>query len=295
MPTSALTESMAPTPSGWTSSLLGASNPSSTFSGGASHPTSVSGGTPNYEDAHSKAAAAAAHYAQTFGALTAHHPNQVVGCSLPTPSHIFNGTQHAHNNSLLREEEATLANLNGLQPYSYTYGYAKLARWMQTRWSRESCEAVDRALNIIRPRFLTISRGLTDSQLLNVEESFVRLLKHYQTHVLDLVPIPMFVTRRTGEVYAANDHMARLLQLPRSMFEGGQISHFQTTNEESTVRLWQVSCARLFTLSFSLSALAPPLTYHARSPSHPRPTSKNATADSTILRRKYARSNWTVR
>ncbi|KAN0065478.1 hypothetical protein ACQY0O_001314 [Thecaphora frezii] len=146
----------------------------------------------------------------------------------PRPKHI------------LQEEHATTAELRGVKSYSYTYGYAKLARWMQTRFSRESCEAVDRCLAQIRPKFLAISRSLSERELLGVEEAFVRLVHHYQANVLDFVPLPTFVTRRTGEIYAANEHAARFFQLPRSLFEGGQISHFQTAPEDETVKLWQI-------------------------------------------------------
>ncbi|PWY98960.1 hypothetical protein BCV70DRAFT_121574 [Testicularia cyperi] len=141
---------------------------------------------------------------------------------------------------LLHEEIATSAELRGVQRYSYTYGYAKLARWMQTRFSRESRESVDRTLGMIRPKFQAISRSLPEPELIEIEESFTRLIHHYQANVLEFVPVPMILTRRTGEIYAANDHASKLMQLPKSLFEGGQISHFQTVTEQDTVELWKL-------------------------------------------------------
>ena len=116
-----------------------------------------------------------------------------------------------------------------------------MARWIQTRYTREHCQAVDRSLSQIRPKFLAISRSLPESELLGVEESFIRLVHHYQANVLECVPLPMLVTRRTGEIYGGNEHLCKTLQLPRNLLEGGQISHFQLTSEEDSVALWDVS------------------------------------------------------
>lgn len=139
------------------------------------------------------------------------------------------------------EELASSTELDGtIRPYSYTYGYAKLARWMQARWTKETCQEVDRVLGVIRPRLLAISRALPEAELVGVEETFIRLVRHYQANVLDLLPIPMLVMRRTGEIYAANEHAARLMQLPKWLFDGGQISHFQTVAEADAVDLWKV-------------------------------------------------------
>lgn len=140
---------------------------------------------------------------------------------------------------LLQEELATTSELRGdPRPYSYTYGYAKLARWMHTRFSRESCEAVDRALGVIRPKLMTLSRSLPESELIGVEDSFYQLLEFYTANVLETIPIPMILARRTGEIYAANSHACALMQLPASIFEGGQICHYQLVAEKDAVNMW---------------------------------------------------------
>ena len=140
---------------------------------------------------------------------------------------------------LLQEEMATTSELRGGPPtYSYTYGYAKLARWMHTRFSRESCEEVDRSLSIIRPKLMALSRSLPESELIGVEDSFYKLLEFYQANVLETIPIPMIVARRTGEIYAANSHACKLMQLPESIFEGGQVCHYQLVTEKDCVHMW---------------------------------------------------------
>ena len=140
---------------------------------------------------------------------------------------------------LLQEEMATTSELRGGAPtYSYTYGYAKLARWMHARYSRENCEQVDRSLSVIRPKLMALSRSLPEEELIAVEEKFYQLLDFYQTNVLETIPVPMIVARRTGEIYAANTHACKLLQLPPTIFEGGQICHYQLVTEKDCVNMW---------------------------------------------------------
>lgn len=140
---------------------------------------------------------------------------------------------------LLQEEMATTSELRGGPPtYSYTYGYAKLARWMHTRFSRANCEKVDRSLSMIRPKLMAISHSLPEEELISVEDSFYRLLDFYTQNVLETIPVPMVVARRTGEIYAANSHACKLLQLPASLFEGGQICHYQLVTEQDSVSMW---------------------------------------------------------
>ncbi|SPO24213.1 related to RDS2 - Regulator of drug sensitivity [Ustilago trichophora] len=140
---------------------------------------------------------------------------------------------------LLQEEMATTSALRGGPPsYSYTYGYAKLARWMHTRFSRASCEEVDRSLSVFRPKLMALSRSLPESELISVEDNFYKLLAFYQANVLEAVPSPMLVGRRTGELYAVNSHAAKLFQLPKSIFEGGQICHYQLVTERDCVNMW---------------------------------------------------------
>lgn len=146
----------------------------------------------------------------------------------PRPKHLF------------QEEMATTSELRSGQPtYSYTYGYAKLARWMHTRFSRESCEQVDRSLSVIRPKLMSLSRSLPEEELISIEDNFYSLLEHYRTNVLETIPVPMIVTRRTGEIYAANSHACNLLQLPPRIFEGGQICHYQLVTERDCVYMWE--------------------------------------------------------
>ncbi|EPQ30711.1 uncharacterized protein PFL1_01612 [Pseudozyma flocculosa PF-1] len=189
----------------------------------ANSPSPVAGG--NQGESYDERSRDSSYHVGSTSSLVRSHPSSEM---FPRPKH------------LLQEEHATTAELRGLKSYSYTYGYAKLARWMQTRYSRESCEAVDQCLGQIRPKFLAISRSLPERELLGVEEAFIRLVHHYQANVLEFVPMPTIVSRRTGEVYAANEHAARLLQLPKGLFEGGQISHFQLVPEDEAVKLWRL-------------------------------------------------------
>jgi len=164
---------------------------------------------------------------QSMAADSDQHEVDEAGFKLPSrPKHI------------LQEEAATAVELRGGPPtYSYTYGYAKMARWMHTRFTRASCEAMDRSTRIIRSRLMAISRSLSEAELIAVEDSFYDMLDYYRTHVLEPVMVPMVVARRTGEIYAANSAMCALTQLPPSIFEGGQISIFQLICEQDNVRL----------------------------------------------------------
>ncbi len=85
---------------------------------------------------------------------------------------------------------------------------------------------------------MALSRSLPEEELIGVEDNFYQLLAWYQANVLEAIPIPMIVTRRTGEIYAANSHACKLMQLPETIFEGGQICHYQLVTEPDCVNMW---------------------------------------------------------
>jgi len=112
---------------------------------------------------------------------------------------------------------------------------------MHNHFSRESCASIDRALGKIRPKFLQISKSLTEKQLLDIEEDIQVTITHYKEHVFEYIPFGMLLLRRTGEIYGANESACRLLQLPKRLFSGGQLFHFQLVKEVDIVRVIDVS------------------------------------------------------
>ncbi len=72
------------------------------------------------------------------------------------------------------------------------------------------CEEVDQSLSVFRPALMALSRSLPEEELIAVENNFYTLLNFYQANVLENIPIPMIIARRTGEIYAANEPACKL-------------------------------------------------------------------------------------
>ncbi|KDN47964.1 hypothetical protein K437DRAFT_293986 [Tilletiaria anomala UBC 951] len=175
--------------------------------------------------------------------------NESLVTSRPSSENGSDSPERGTGNIFLREEELTAAALRGIPSYNYTWGYAKLAHWMNTRFSRESCANIDRALGMVRLKFLQISRQLSQKQLLDIEEEIYSSIEHYKTHVFEQVPFAMLLLRRTGEIYGANSKASTWLQLPKSLFSNGQLFHFQLVKEQDIVTVtdkYAEECLKLF-------------------------------------------------
>ncbi len=115
---------------------------------------------------------------------------------------------------------------------------------MNTRYSRDTCNRIDRALGQTRAKFLSISKEMSDEELLDVEERINATIKHYKDHVLEYVPFGLFLLRRTGEIFGANELVCKMVQLPQRLFQGGQLFYFQLISEVDVLAMVEVSPER---------------------------------------------------
>lgn len=140
-----------------------------------------------------------------------------------------------------------------IRPYWYGYGYAKIVsectpagclslrlddsrilnfffrgtfptqqRWItspKAKWSQNSIERVQRALEFVRPHFRGIHTSLSDIELVRHEQRFLELLAHFRDQVFESVTIPMLAMRRCGEMYAANSHFVQMTGIDAHWFE----------------------------------------------------------------------------
>ena len=169
---------------------------------------------------------------------SSNHSNGTVAAhKAPPPPRTSPTASAARYNIILREEELTAAALRA----KGVWGYGKLSFWMQERFSRESCSKIDAALGSVRPKFLEITRSLSEKQLLQMERQMHDVVRHYKQSVFDYVPFPMLLVNRTGEIYGGNEHASQLLQIPIGRFSDGQLFHFQLVKEQDIVRVIDVS------------------------------------------------------
>jgi hypothetical protein len=70
-------------------------------------------------------------------------------------------------------------------------------------------------ISILRPHFLSIIHQRNDIEILQQEAVFRSTVLRYERDVFELCSAPMMVFRRTGDIVAANEPLARLLGVDR--------------------------------------------------------------------------------
>lgn len=116
-----------------------------------------------------------------------------------------------------------------------------------------------KTLSEFRPAFRAIASGLTDLDLVFIEEAFERLLLDYD-RVFSSMGIPSCLWRRTGEIYKGNQEFADLgkslfpaclLRRPLTprwravgvsidQLKEGKLAIYELMGEESAVNYWEV-------------------------------------------------------
>jgi len=127
-----------------------------------------------------------------------------------------------------------------LRPYNHVAGYTRLMRWMADNMSQSSRQRTLHTLSEFRPAFRAIASGLTDLDLVFIEEAFERLLLDYD-RVFSSMGIPSCLWRRTGEIYKGNKEFAALVGVPIEHLQGGKLAIYELMAEESAVNYWEVS------------------------------------------------------
>ncbi|KAJ3329230.1 hypothetical protein HDU76_008361 [Blyttiomyces sp. JEL0837] len=125
-----------------------------------------------------------------------------------------------------------------LKPYNYVNSYARLARWMESHMSPASRQRILNVIGVFRPRFRWVAQGLTDIDLVLVEEAFERLLLEYD-RVFGAMGIPSCLWRRTGEIWKCNKEFAALVGVSMDRLRDGRMSIYELMTEESAVNYWE--------------------------------------------------------
>lgn len=125
-----------------------------------------------------------------------------------------------------------------LRPYNHVAGYTRLMRWMADNMSQGSRQRTLHTLSEFRPAFRAIASGLTDLDLVFIEEAFERLLLDYD-RVFSSMGIPSCLWRRTGEIYKGNKEFAALVGVPIEHLQGGKLAIYELMAEESAVNYWE--------------------------------------------------------
>ncbi|KAM0789461.1 hypothetical protein ACM66B_000283 [Microbotryomycetes sp. NB124-2] len=125
-----------------------------------------------------------------------------------------------------------------LRPYNHVAGYTRLMKWMADNMSASSRQRTLQTLSEFRPAFRAIASGLTDLDLVFIEEAFERLLLDYD-RVFSSMGIPSCLWRRTGEIYKGNKEFAALVGVPIEHLQGGKLAIYELMAEESAVNYWE--------------------------------------------------------
>ncbi|GAA5935930.1 uncharacterized protein JCM15063_001852 [Sporobolomyces koalae] len=125
-----------------------------------------------------------------------------------------------------------------LRPYNHVAGYTRLMKWMADNMSASSRQRTLHTLSEFRPTFRAIASGLTDLDLVFIEEAFERLLLDYD-RVFSSMGIPSCLWRRTGEIYKGNKEFAALVGVPIENLQGGKLAIYELMAEESAVNYWE--------------------------------------------------------
>ncbi|BGP14531.1 hypothetical protein JCM10213_005181 [Rhodosporidiobolus nylandii] len=125
-----------------------------------------------------------------------------------------------------------------LRPYNHVAGYTRLMKWMSDNMSASSRQRTLHTLSEFRPTFRAIAAGLTDLDLVFIEEAFERLLLDYD-RVFSSMGIPSCLWRRTGEIYKGNKEFAALVGVPIEDLQNGKLAIYELMAEESAVNYWE--------------------------------------------------------
>lgn len=106
-------------------------------------------------------------------------------------------------------------------------------------YSKESVERVKAVLDYVRPLLRSRWKDLSDIQLVQHEERFLAILDHYRKNVIEAVPAPMIVIRRTCEIISANQSFAKLCNVDSHVFTSGRLCLYQLLSEHSMVEIFE--------------------------------------------------------
>ncbi|KAJ1568472.1 hypothetical protein HK405_001610 [Cladochytrium tenue] len=126
-----------------------------------------------------------------------------------------------------------------LRPYNYVSSYGRLQRWMEAHMSAASRRRVLSVMGLFRPRFRWVAQGLTDLDLVLVEEAFERLCLEYD-RVFACMGVPAALWRRTGELWRCNKEFARLVRVADpARLRDGRTCIYELMSEDSAVGYWE--------------------------------------------------------
>lgn len=106
--------------------------------------------------------------------------------------------------------------------------------------SLESKAQILQPLSVLRPKFRAIAKGLTDLDLVFIEEAFERMLLDYD-RVFSAMGVPACLWRRTGEIYKGNREFCELVGVDGGAMRDGRLTIYELMAEESAVNYWEVS------------------------------------------------------
>ena len=121
-----------------------------------------------------------------------------------------------------------------LQPFSYAQGYNRLKEFMSNNLSPENQQKILHFMYTFKSSFREVAPSMTDIDLLLAEESFERMVYHYD-RIFNAVGVPACLWRRTGEIEKSNQHFASLIDLPIQSFSLRISSSSSTENQNLTI------------------------------------------------------------
>lgn len=135
------------------------------------------------------------------------------------------------------EEQATSQAGGGEPKYSYTRAYYELAKWAVEKLSQAGVEKLEETIKEARSAALQAGLGIEATEVRDLEVEFQHTVSELRASTIEQVPVPMLVTRRSGEIYAVNRHAAERfgLEQPTTNDPIGNVIHLG--HEKTNLRI----------------------------------------------------------
>ncbi|CAO1632752.1 unnamed protein product [Sympodiomycopsis kandeliae] len=121
--------------------------------------------------------------------------------------------------------------------YSYTRSYSELAKWALEKLSPSGVLKLDEIVKEARRAALQSGLAVSPQEVRDLEVEFQHTVSDMRASVIDQVPTPMMVARRSGEIYAVNKHAAERFALPQPATNDPIGNIIQFGNEKTNLRI----------------------------------------------------------
>lgn len=121
--------------------------------------------------------------------------------------------------------------------YSYTRSYSELAKWALSALSAQGLDKLEETIKDARSAALHAGLTIQPSEVRDLEVEFQHTVSDLRDSIIEQVPVPMLVCRRSGEIYAVNRHASERFGLPQPTTNDPVGNIIQLGHEKTNLRI----------------------------------------------------------